>query len=148
MQDRLDFARTQVRWTTRDWTPDECKFCLDFTDRRQLTWRMPKERFDELNVAEHDHYGKDSDMVWAGISVNGKTDLYVIENRTLTALRYCNEILDQFVRTYHASTICPEFILMEDNARTHPAHVTNSYLECETIVRIDWPSRSSNLNPI
>ena len=61
---------------------------------------MPKERFDELNVVEHDHYGKGSVMLWAGISANGKTDLYVIENGTLTVLRYCNEILNQFVRPY------------------------------------------------
>ena len=88
---------------------------------------MPKQRFDELNVAEHDRYGKGSVMVWAGISVNGKTDLYAIINGTLTALRYCNEILDQFVRPY-AGAIGPEFSLMEDNARPHSAHVTNAYL--------------------
>ena len=35
-----------------------------------------------------------------GINVNGKTDLYAIENGTLTALRYCTAILDQFVRSY------------------------------------------------
>ena len=50
---------------------DLSRFGLDFTDRGQLAWRMPKERFDELNVAEHDHYGKGPIMVWAGISVNG-----------------------------------------------------------------------------
>ena len=57
MQDGLDFARTHVSWTIRDWTPllftDESKFCLDFTNRRQFVWRIPKERFDELNVAEY-----------------------------------------------------------------------------------------------
>ena len=53
---------------------------------------MPKERFDELNVAEHDRYGKGSVVVWKGINVNGKTDLYAIGNGTLTALRYFNEI--------------------------------------------------------
>ena len=43
-------------------------------------------------------------MVWAGISVNEKkTDLYAIENGTMAALRYCNEILDQFVRPYAGS---------------------------------------------
>ena len=66
-------------------------------------WRMHKERFDELNAAEHDGYGKSSVMVWQGIKVNGKTDLYAIENGTLTTLRYCNEILDQFVRPYAGS---------------------------------------------
>ena len=88
VQDRLDFARTHVRWTIRDWTPvlfTESRFCLDFTDKRQLVWRMSKERFHYLNVAEHDRYGKGSVMVWIGISINGKTDLYVVENQTLTA---------------------------------------------------------------
>ena len=40
VQDWLDFARIHVRWTIRDWTTvlftDESRFCLDFTDRRQL----------------------------------------------------------------------------------------------------------------
>ena len=55
-------------------------------------------------------------MVWAGISVNGKTNLYAIENGTLTALRYCNEILDQFVRPY-AGSIGQKCILMDNNVR-------------------------------
>ena len=81
----------------REWTPvlftDEARLCLAFTDKRQLVWRRSKERFDDLNVAEHDRYDKGSVMVWAGISVNGKTDLYVVENGTLTVVRCCNEIL-------------------------------------------------------
>ena len=57
MQYRLDFAIIYVRWTIRVWTPvlfTESKFCLNFTDRRQLVWGIPKERFDEFNVAERD----------------------------------------------------------------------------------------------
>ena len=54
-------------------------------------------------------------------------DLNVSNNGTLTSLRYCNEILDQFVRPY-AGAIGPEFILMYDNARPHRVHVTNAYL--------------------
>ena len=83
-------------------------------------------------------------MVWTDIGINGKADLYIIENGTLVALRYCNEILDQFARPYEGA-IGPEFILMDDNARPQ---VTNVYLEHETIVRIDWPARSPDLNPI
>ena len=143
VQHRLDLARIHVRWTIRDWTPvlftDESRFCLDFTDRRQLVWRMHKERFDDLNVAEHDRYGKGSVIVWAGISVNGKTDLYAIENGAMTALRYCNEILDQFVRQY-AGSIGQKFILMDDNVRPHRANVNNAYLEHETIVHMNWPA--------
>ena len=36
VQDRLDFARTYMRWTIPDWTSvlfsDKSRFCLDFTD--------------------------------------------------------------------------------------------------------------------
>ena len=32
--------------------------------------------------------------------------------------------------------------------QVHRAHVTNAYLEHETIVRMDWPARSPDLNPI
>ena len=106
---------------------------------------MPKERFDELNVAEHGRYGKGSVNIWKGINVNGKTDLNAIENETLTALRYCNEILYQFVRPY-AGSIGQEFILMDYNVRPHRAHVTNAYLEHETIVYMDWPVWSLDLS--
>ena len=72
---------------------------------------MSKERFDELNVTEYGCYGKGSAMFRTGIGINGKANLYIIENGTLVALRYYNEILlDQFVRPY-ARAIGPEIIL-------------------------------------
>ena len=86
-------------------------------------------------------------MVWAGISAQGKTDLHVIDNGTLTALRYVNEILDVYVRPY-AGAVGENFILMDDNARAHRAHITDQYLEQATIVRMEWPARSPDLNPI
>ena len=48
------------------------------------------ERFAPVCVAEHDRYGKGSVLVWAGISMQVKTDLHIIENGTLTAVRYVN----------------------------------------------------------
>ena len=75
------------------------------------------------------------------------TNLYVIENGALAALRYCNEIHDQIVRPYPGA-IGPEFILMDGNALLHRVHATNVYLEHETIVRMDWPAQPPYLNPI
>ena len=46
-------------------------------------------------------------MVWSGISMHGKTDLHIIENVTLTAVRYCKEILDVYNRP-HAGAIDTE----------------------------------------
>ena len=84
-------------------------------------------------------------MVWAGISAQGKTDLHVIDNGTLTALRYVNEILDVYVRPYAGGE---NFILMDDNARAHRARMTDQYLEQATIVRMEQPARSPDLYPI
>ena len=98
------------------------------TDRRARVWRMRNERFAEVCIAEYDRYGGGSVMVWAGISAQGKTDLHVIDNGTLMAERYVNEILDVHVGPY-ADAIGPDFILMDDNARAHRARITNRYLE-------------------
>ena len=76
---------------------DESKFCIDFTDRRVRVWRARNERFAPVCVAKQDCYGKGSVMIWAGISMQGKTDLHIIENGILTAVRYVNEILDVYV---------------------------------------------------
>ena len=108
---------------------------------------MPNERFAPVCVAEHDWFGGGSVMIWAGISAQGKTDLLVIDNSTLTALRYVNDILDVYVRPY-AGAIGENFILMDDNAPAHRACITDQYLEQATIVGIEWPARSPDLNPI
>ena len=77
---------------------------------------------------------------WFGQALSSKenlmTDLYVIENGTLLAFRYYYEILDQFVRLY-AGAIGQEFIQIDDNANSHHVHVTNAYLEHESICRMD-----------
>ena len=145
---RLAWARDHVTLTQNDWAPvlftDESRFCVDFTDRRARVWRMPNDLFAPVCVAEHDRFGGGSVMVWAGISAQGKTDLHVIENGTLTALRYVNEILDVYV----AGAVGENFILMDDNARAHRARIIDQYLEQATIVRMEWPARSPDLNPI
>ena len=87
VQDWLDFARIHVRWTIRDCTTvlftDESRFCLDFTDKRQLVWRVPKERVDKLDAVEHDRLGKGSVMVWKGINVNGKLTCTLLKTEHL-----------------------------------------------------------------
>ena len=109
-----------------------------------LVWRARNERFAPVCVAEHDRYGKGSVMVWAGISMQEKTDLHIIEDGTLRAVRYVNEIPDVYVRP-HAGAIGADFILMDNNARPH---ATNQYLEDAAIVIMDWPARSPDMNPI
>ena len=79
--------------------------------------------------------------------MEGRTDLYRLENSSLTAIRYRDEIPEPMVRPY-AGAVGPGFLLMHDNARPHVARVCRQYLEDEGIDTIEWPSRSPDLNPI
>jgi hypothetical protein len=104
MSFHLNGYKQQDFWTVNDCTPvlftDDSRFCVDFTDRRARVWRSPNECLAPACVVEHDRFDGGSVMVWAGISAQRKTDLHIIENGTVTAVRHMNEILDVHVRTY------------------------------------------------
>lgn len=86
-------------------------------------------------------------MVWAGIMLDGRTELHVFQGGTLNAQRYRNEILEPYVRLFRGA-IGSQFVFMDDNATPHRAQLIDAYLESEDIVRMDWPARSPDLNPI
>lgn len=104
---------------------DESKFCVDFHDGRRRVWRQTNERYSDVCVAEHDRFGGGSVLVWGGISYDGATDLYTINNGSLTSVRYRDEILDGIVRPF-AGAVGPGFILMDDNARPHRAFLSET----------------------
>ncbi len=76
-------------------------------------------------------------MVWGGISTEGRTYLYRLDNGTLTAIRYRDEILGHIVRPY-AGAVGPGFLLMHDNTQPHVARVCRQFLEDEGIDTIEW----------
>ncbi|KAI4904836.1 hypothetical protein NFI96_002911 [Prochilodus magdalenae] len=86
-------------------------------------------------------------MVWGGISLEGCTDLYRLDNGTLTAITYRDEILEALVRPY-AGAVGPGLLLVHNNARPHVARVCRQFLENEGIDNIDWPTGSPDLSPI
>ena len=107
-------------------------------------WRQPRERFANANVLEHDRYEGGLVMVWVGISLKGRKDMYVIANGALTAL-------SAFVRPNAGAilSIGTDFVpLMDHNARPHRARIFGDHLEQENIVRMDWPSCPTDLNLI
>ena len=146
----LQWATEHQNWDQRQWRSvlfsDESRFCVDFHDGRRLVWRAKGERYADCCISEHDRFGGGSVMIWAGISVDYKTDLHIIEG-SLTGAKYRDNILHPIVRPI-AGTVGEDFILMDDNARPYRARIVNQYLEDEAIERMDWPSRSPDLNPI
>ncbi len=148
---RLAFAIEHQNWQVRHWHPvlftDESRFTLSTCDRRERVWRTRGECYAACNIVHHDRFGGGSVMVWGGISMEGRIDLYLLDNGTLTAIRYWDEILGPIVRPY-AGAVGPGFLLVHDNARPHVARVCRQFLEDEGIDTTEWPPRSPDLNSI
>ncbi|GFV47582.1 transposable element Tcb2 transposase [Trichonephila clavipes] len=98
-------------------------------------------------VHESVRFGGGGVLVYGGISIDGRTDLYIIRDGPLTARRYRDEILRPIVVPY-AAAIGDDFILMDDNSRLHRANLVENSLFEEGIVQIEWPACSPDVNPI
>ncbi len=96
---------------------------------------------------ENERCGGESVMVWGGVSVDGHTDLRVLDRGTMTAERYRDEVLDPIVRPY-AGAVGEGFILVHDNARPRNIRICTAYLDQRGSEVMDWPSKSPGLNPI
>lgn len=152
---RLQFAREHLDWNDAQWQSvlftDECRMCLHGSDRRSRVYRRPGERFTQCCFAETVSFGGGSTMMWAGISLEGKTELVFVpgggRGGGLTADLYIRDILQDHVVPY-AGFVGADFILMHDNARCHTAHITQQFLHEVQIPTMDWPPLSPDMNPI
>ncbi|GFX83328.1 transposable element Tcb2 transposase [Trichonephila clavipes] len=86
-------------------------------------------------------------MVWAGIMIDGCTDLHSFDTGSVNAQRYRDEVLEPYDRLFRCA-VGPDFIFMDDNAPCHRAVLIDDFLETENIQRMSWPANSSDLNPI
>nr|CAH7765058.1 unnamed protein product [Callosobruchus chinensis] len=81
-------------------------------------------------------------MVWAGVSLEARTELYIIPRWSLTAVRYVDEILQDFVVPY-VDFVDYNFILMHDNARPHTLKITQQYLNDVDNDVLEWQLKMS-----
>ena len=63
----------------------------------------------DCNIVETHSYGMGSVMIWGRISNKGRTDFYVINGDTLTALLYRVELLDSIVKLLLGQSVTISF---------------------------------------
>ncbi|GFU86032.1 transposable element Tcb2 transposase [Trichonephila clavipes] len=114
---------------------------------RIFIWRNRGSRNNPAFVHESVRFGGGGVLVYGGISIDGRTDLYIIRDGPLTAHRYRDEILRPIVVLY-AAAIRDDIILIEDNCRPHRANLVEDFLFEKGIVRMEWPACSPDMNPI
>ncbi len=110
---QLSFAIEHQNWQVEElcqnWHPVlftvESRFTLSTCDRRERVWRSRGERYAACNIVQLDRFSGGSVMVWGGISMEGHTDVYRLNNGTLIAIRYQDEILGPIVRPSWCTTM-------------------------------------------
>ncbi|GFW42642.1 transposable element Tcb2 transposase [Trichonephila clavipes] len=128
---------------------DESRFSVHPDNRRIFIWRDRGSRNNPAFVHESVRFDGGGVLVYGGISIDGRTDLYIIRDGPLTARRYRDEILRPIVDLlYYAATIRDDFILMDDNCRPHRANLVEDFLFEEGIVRMEWPACFPDMDPI
>ncbi|GFS90736.1 transposable element Tcb1 transposase [Trichonephila clavipes] len=114
---------------------DESRFSLQSDSRRTLIWRTPGTRYHQGNTIERYSYGGAGWLVWGGIILGSRTDLYV-QSVTMTGHIYRDVILEQHVRLFRGA-MGDEFLFMNDNARSQRANIVDECLHSEDITRMD-----------
>ncbi|GFX40799.1 transposable element Tcb2 transposase [Trichonephila clavipes] len=123
------------------------RFSVHPDNRRIFIWWDRGSRNIPAFVHESVRFGGGGVLLYGVISIDWRTDLYIIRDGPLTARRYRDEILRPIVVPY-AAAIGDDFILMDDNCRPHHANLVEDFLFEEGIVRMEWPLCSPDMNPI
>ncbi|GFW57732.1 transposable element Tcb2 transposase [Trichonephila clavipes] len=139
-RDRREWATEHVNWRINEWSnflfSNESRFSVHPDNRSIFIWRDRGSRNNPAFVHESVRFGGGGVLVYGGISIDGRTDLYIIRDGPLTARRYRDEILRPIVVPY-AAAIGDDFILMDYNCRPHRANLVEYFLFEEGIVRME-----------
>ncbi len=92
-------------------------------------------------------FGGGSVMVWAGFSAFGKITPLVFVTYRMNSKDYQN-VLENNLLPYMRRFPSIRFIYQQDNARIHVSTDTEGWLKKKKVSTLDWPARSSDLNPM
>ncbi|GFT37079.1 transposable element Tcb2 transposase [Trichonephila clavipes] len=147
----LKWCRDHRNWSTDQWATflftDESRFSLTKDSHLSFIQKKPGTRYLPSNVREIDHYNSRGLMVWTGITLDGRQHLRVFQRYTVSAVMYRDEALEPYILFFRGA-VGPDFILIDNNMRSHGTHLVKEFLESVDIRRIDLPARSPDLNPL
>ncbi|GFS74305.1 transposable element Tcb2 transposase [Trichonephila clavipes] len=145
------WCRENRNWRDSEWErvlfTDESIFSLSNDSHRILIWRERGSRNHPSKIIVRDRYGGRGVLVWRGIMLGIRTDLYIFDAGLVNGSGNYNEILLPYVRLFRGA-MGLQFLFMDDNAPCHRTVAAEQILESEDIERMDWPARSPDLNPI
>lgn len=146
LQERAEWARSHMQWND-EWSDviftDEKKFNFDGPDGLMYYWHDTRKI--KVNVGRR-AFGGGSVMVWGAISMDGKSQLAILEGKQ-TADCYVKTLNDFLLPMIPENRQRP-MIFQHDNASIHTANLTRMWLLYRNIKTMEWPAHSPDLNPI
>lgn len=146
MTNRLASAMQRRNWI-QEWFriifSDEKKWNLDGPDNACYYFhdiRKPK------RYRGHRQAGGGSVMTWGGFGCHGKTPIVFISGNQ-NSVDYQNT-LDEFLSPVFDDLADHPSIFQQDGASIHTAHSTMAWFFERRVLRLQWPSRSPDLNPM
>ncbi|GFV72933.1 transposable element Tcb1 transposase [Trichonephila clavipes] len=115
----------------------DSRFSLSSDSHRILIWRERGSRNHPSNIIERDRYGGRGVLVWGGIMLGSRTDLYIFDAGSVNGTRYCNEILP-YVRLFRGA-MGLQFLFMDDNAPYHRTVAAEQLLESRRLAARTLP---------
>ncbi|GFW84638.1 transposable element Tc1 transposase [Trichonephila clavipes] len=117
---------------------DERRFSLRSDSHRILIWRERGSRNHPSSIIERDTYGGRGVLVWGGIMIGSRTDLYIFDAGSVNGTRYCNEILLPYVRLFRG-VMGLQFLFIDDNAPCHHTVAAEQLLETRRLAASTLP---------
>ena len=147
---RLDFAKTHVGWTEKDWKKvlwsDESKFNLINSDGIPYVRRPPNTRFDPKYTIGTVKHGGGNVMVWGCFSWSGVGPLRRVEG-IMEQVQY-RDILEKTMLPFAKKKMPRGWTFQHDNDPKHTAKSVKNFLSDKTVRVLEWPAQSPDLNPI
>lgn len=149
MDERYAFADKYQSWGVIRWRKviftDESAFQLVSSNGRVFVRRLEEEQLEPFAI-QACVSSSSMVMVWGAISTEGVGPLVRVEG-TLDGSEYLNlfryRLWKYYPRLYNGS-----LIFQDDNATPHKSDIVNQWFHKYSIRRMDWPSRSPDLNII
>ena len=109
--------------------------------------RRGQDPFQDNGVAETKMFDGGSIIMWGSFSHDHKLDLVVVR-QTLKGQRYIDDILQPIVYPHFRAHQAARPIFLDGNACPRGARVVTQSITQEGIEKLQWPSRSPDMNSI
>ena len=145
---RLAFAKQYKQWDEARWSKvlfsDESTI-QQFAQRKRTVRRPVGERFNDCYTQATVKHPP-SVIIWGAMSSSGTAGLFFLPTgTTINSVRYRKKLEDKL--DIHM-TIHECNMFMHDGAPCHRSKLVSDFLPKKNIKTLDWPSNSSDLNPI